>query len=120
MTRLHFVLLLALIFSCLALVQNSYESRRLFNESNRAHDESARLQAEYKRLEAERQAQATHLRVEKVARERLAMRTVSPAVTHFVVDTPASRVDPALPGHPIPSGDGPGMARPKGQQDVAK
>ena len=90
MTRLHFALLLALIFSCLALVQSSYESRRLFNETNRAHDEAARLQAEYKRLEAERQAQATHLRVEKVAREKLAMRTVSPAVTHFVVDSAAS------------------------------
>ena len=92
MTRLHFVLLLALIFSCLALVQSSYESRRLFNETNRAHDETARLQAEYTRLEAERQAQATHLRVEKVAREKLAMRTVNPAVTHFVVDTAASGV----------------------------
>ena len=89
MTRLHFALLLALIFSCLTLVQNSYESRRLFNETNRAHDEAARLQAEYKRLEAERQAQATHLRVEKVARERLSMRTVTPAVTHFVVDSAA-------------------------------
>jgi cell division protein FtsL len=92
MTRLHFVLLLALIFSCLVLVQNSYESRRLFNETNRARDELARLEADYKRLEAERQAQATHLRVEKVARERLAMRTVTPAVTHFVVDTAASGV----------------------------
>ena len=92
MTRLHFVLLLALIFSCLVLVQNSYESRRLFNETNRARDELARLDADYKRLEAERQAQATHLRVEKVARERLAMRTVTPAVTHFVVDTPVQGV----------------------------
>ena len=86
MTRLHFVLLLALIFSCLALVQNSYESRRLFNETNRAHDEGARLQAEHKRLEAERQAQATHLRVEQVAREKLAMRTATPAVTQYVTD----------------------------------
>jgi len=92
MTRLHFVLLLALIFSCLALVQSSYESRRLFNEANRLNDELARLGADGKRLEAERQAQATHLRVEKVAREKLAMRTVTPAVTHFVVDTAASGV----------------------------
>ena len=92
MTRLHFVLLLALIFSCLGLVQSSYESRRLFNETSRVQDELARLEAEYKRLEAERQAQATNLRVEKVAREKLAMRTVTPAVTHFVVDAAASGV----------------------------
>jgi cell division protein FtsL len=92
MTRLHFVLLIALIFSCLALVQSSYESRRLFNETNRANDEAARLQAELKRLEAERQAQATHLRVEKVAREKLSMRTGYPAVRHLVVDSAASGV----------------------------
>jgi cell division protein FtsL len=90
MTRVHFVVLIALIFSCLALVQSSYESRRLFNETNRAHDETARLQAEYKRLEAERQAQATSLRVERTAREKLAMRTVTPAVTMYVVDPAAS------------------------------
>jgi cell division protein FtsL len=92
MTRTHVVLLLALVFSCLGLVQTSYESRRLFDEANRARDELARLDAEAQRLEAERQAQATHLRVEKVARERLAMRTVSPAVTHFVIDRAASGV----------------------------
>ena len=92
MTRIHFVLLVALIFSCLALVQTQYESRRLFDETNRARDELARLDAEAQRLEAERQAQATHLRVEKVAREKLAMRTVTPAVTQFVVDTATSGV----------------------------
>ena len=89
MKRIHFVLLLALIFSCLALVQTSYESRRLFDETNRARNELARLDAEAQRLEAERQAQATHLRVEKVAREKLAMRTITPAVTQFVVDSAA-------------------------------
>lgn len=92
MSRGHVVLLLALIFSCLALVQTSYESRRLFDETNRARDELARLDGEAQRLEAERQAQATHLRVEKVAREKLAMRTITPAITYFVVDTAASGV----------------------------
>jgi cell division protein FtsL len=92
MTRLHAALLLALVFSCLVLVQTSYESRRLFDEMSRARDDLARLDAEAQRLEAERQAQATHLRVEKVARDKLAMRTVTPAVTHFVVDQAASGV----------------------------
>lgn len=120
MTRLHFVLLLALIFSCLALVQSSYESRRLFNETNRAHDEAARLQAEYKRLEAERQAQATHLRVEKLARERLMMRTVNPAITHVVVDTARSQGSVASPPALTPAGGGPGMTRPRGPTEAAK
>jgi len=43
MTRAQAILLLALVFSCLALVQTSYESRRLFDEMNRARDELARL-----------------------------------------------------------------------------
>ena len=36
--------------------------------------------------QAERQAQATHIRVEKTAREKLAMRTATPAVTQYVDD----------------------------------
>ena len=86
MSRIHAVLLLALVFSCLALVQTSYESRRLFNETTRARDELARLDAEAQRLEAERQAQATHLRVESTARTKLSMRAATPANTQYVVD----------------------------------
>lgn len=84
MTRLNLVLLVALVLSSLALVKFSYDARRLFTELDRARAEERRLQTDFKRLEAERQAQATHLRVEKVAREKLAMRTASPAVTHYV------------------------------------
>ncbi|MFO1217610.1 MAG: cell division protein FtsL [Burkholderiaceae bacterium] len=89
MTRVHVMLVAALIASCLGLVHKSYETRQLFAELERARNELTRLDAEHKRLEAERQAQATHLRVERVARERLAMRTVTPAVTHVVSDVPA-------------------------------
>jgi cell division protein FtsL len=88
--RQHLLLVLVLLASSLFLVQTSYESRRLYTELDRARSEQARLDSDYKRLEAERQAQATHLRIERVARERLAMRTVTPAVTHVVADAPAS------------------------------
>lgn len=90
MKRQQLVLVLALLLSSLFLVQTSYESRRLYTELDRARSEQARLDSDYKRLEAERQAQATHLRVERVAREKLAMRTVTPAVTHVVTDTPSA------------------------------
>jgi cell division protein FtsL len=86
MTKLNIVLLLALLASCLLLVRTSYEARRLFAEVDKARAEQKRLDAEYKRLDAERQAQATHLRVEKVAREKLAMRPATPAVTAYVQD----------------------------------
>jgi cell division protein FtsL len=84
MTRLNLLMLLALVLSSLYLVKTSYESRRLFNELDRANNEARTLTVEYTRLEAERQAQATHLRVERVAREKLSMRTATPAVTQYV------------------------------------
>lgn len=92
MTRLNLLLLLAVIASSLVLIRSAYDSRRLFAEIHKAELEASRLEGEYKRLEAERQAQATSLRVERTAREKLAMRTVTPAVTMYVVDPAASGV----------------------------
>lgn len=92
MTRLNMLLTVALIASSLYLVRTAYESRRLFAELDRAKNEAGKLETEFKRLEAERQAAATNLRVERTAREKLAMRTVTPAVTHYVVDPAASAV----------------------------
>ena len=83
MTRFNLLLLLALIASALVLVRASYDARRLFNENHRAETESLRLAGEHKRLEAERQLQATNLRVERSARERLKMRTATPAITMY-------------------------------------
>ncbi|HSW07491.1 cell division protein FtsL [Aquabacterium sp.] len=90
MTRINLLLLLAVIGSSLVLIRSAYDSRRLFAEIHRTELEASRLEGEYKRLEAERQAQATSLRVERTAREKLAMRTVTPAVTMYVVDPAAS------------------------------
>ena len=86
MTRVNLLLLAALLASCLYLVKTAYESRRLFHALDRARSESAQLETDFKRLDAERQAQATHLRVEKMAREKLRIRTATPAVTHYVAD----------------------------------
>ncbi len=90
MSKLNILLLAALLGSCLLLVNTAYESRRLFSALDRARQEQKLLDAEYKRLDAERQAQATHLRVEKVAREKLSMRTATPGITAYVFDPAAS------------------------------
>ena len=84
MTRLNVVLLLALLASAFYLVQMSYEARRLFTALDRAQAEARLLDSDHDRLLAERQAQATPLRVERAAREKLGMRSASPAVTHYV------------------------------------
>ncbi len=86
MNKLHLLLLAALIGSALLLVKTAYETRRLFTALDNAKTEQKKLDIEHKRLDAERQAQATHLRVEKTARDKLAMRTASPAVTVYVDD----------------------------------
>ena len=83
MSRLNAVLLLLLTASALMLVKTAYDARRLFTAIHRAETEALRLAGEHKRLEADRQLQATNLRVERTARERLKMSTVTPAVTMY-------------------------------------
>jgi cell division protein FtsL len=105
MSRVDVLLVAGLIGSCLLLVNTAYETRRLFSAIERAKVEERQLDSEHKRLEAERQVQSTHLRVERVARERLQMRTVTPAVTHWVNERPteaaaAAQARPAAGARP--------------------
>ena len=90
MKSLTVLLLVLLVGSSLYLVKTAYESRRLFALLDRARAEQQQLDTEYKRLDAERRAQATHLRVEKTAREKLQMRTATPSVTQYVADPAAA------------------------------
>ena len=99
MTRLNVVLLLVLIASSLYLVRVSYESRRLFAELDKAQSEERALDNDSERLKTELRSQATPLRVERTARDRLAMRAATPAVTFYAelpaaVSAPTSRTTP--------------------------
>jgi len=84
MTRLSVVLLLAVLASALYLVHTQYESRRLYVELEKAMAQSRKIEADNERLQVEKRAQATPLRVEKLARDRLQMRTTTPAITQYV------------------------------------
>ncbi|MFY3386268.1 cell division protein FtsL [Paracidovorax sp. MALMAid1276] len=86
MTRLNIVLLVAVLASAIYLVHTQYASRRLFTELDRATAEARRLETEHQRLQVEKRAQATPLRVEKIARAQLQMRTATPAITQYVAD----------------------------------
>ncbi|PUE42794.1 cell division protein FtsL [Limnohabitans sp. Bal53] len=101
MTRVSLLLLVATVASALWLVHSHYESRRLFMGLETARKETKRIEVDLDRLEVERRAQATPLRVEKIARQQLNMRTASPAITQYVnaqgasvgaVPTPAAGV----------------------------
>ncbi len=84
MTRLNLVLLLAVLASALYLVRTQYESRRLYVELEKATTQNRKLEAENERLQVEKRAQATPLRVEKLAKDNLQMRSVTPAITQYV------------------------------------
>ncbi|MFI5444573.1 cell division protein FtsL [Polaromonas sp. UC242_47] len=84
MTRLNLVLLIAVLFSALYLVRTQYESRRLYVELEKTAALSRKLESDKDRLQVEKRAQATPLRVEKISKERLQMRTATPAITQYV------------------------------------
>ena len=89
MIRVNLFLLVAVLASALYLVRTQYESRRLFAEIDRAASDARKLETEHERLQVEKRAQATPLRVEKLAREQLQMRNASPAITQYVRLQPA-------------------------------
>ncbi|MGY8903750.1 MAG: cell division protein FtsL [Burkholderiales bacterium] len=96
MTKFNAILLLTVILSALFLVRNQYESRRLFAELDKVRAGSRQLEIDHDRLLVQRQAQATPLRVEKLAKDQLQMRSVTPAITQYVT-YPAGALAPSTP-----------------------
>ncbi len=82
--RLNLVLLVGVVASAMYLVQVQYQSRRLFVEVEKAQSLSRKLDTERERLEVDKRSSATPLRIEKIAKEQLQMRTATPAVTQYV------------------------------------
>lgn len=106
MTRLNLLLLLALVVSAIYLVQTSYESRRLYALLERERNAAHQLDVEAEGLDVARRAHATSLRVERVAREQLRMRTATPAVTAYVAD-PTPNAAAAVGAAVLPQGGRP-------------
>ena len=110
MARLNLLLLIAVLGSALYLVHTQYLSRQLFTELHRIELEARRLELDRDRLQVEKRAQATPLRVEKLAKEQLKMRTTTPAITQYV------RAD----GTVIPAVVAPAPATPAGRAAPSK
>jgi cell division protein FtsL len=103
MMRLNLVLLIAVLVSALYLVRTQYESRRLFTEVDKSMGEARKLQIENERLQVEKRGQATPLRVERLAKEQLQMRTATPAITQYVMLRDSAAAGPPQGGR-APSG----------------
>ncbi len=97
MSRLNLLLLLAVMASALYVVHTQYESRRIYVELEKAAAQSRRVETDNERLQVEKRAQATPLRVEKLAKDRLQMRTATPAITQYVTQKDGAPVNEVAP-----------------------
>ena len=84
MIRFNIALSIATLATMLYIVGVQYESRRLFVEVEKANLNVRKLEFENAALQVEKRAQATPLRIEKLAKERLNMRSALPSVTQYI------------------------------------
>jgi cell division protein FtsL len=80
--------------SALLVVHTQYAARRDFVAIDEAKLALRQIEQDNTRLEVEKRAQATPLRVETLAKEKLRMRSATPAITQYV--------PPGLVTTPIP------------------
>ena len=99
MARLNLLLLMAVMASALYLVHIEYQSRQLFTALHSVQNEARQIELDRSRLLGEKGAQATPLRVERLAKEQLKMRTTTPAITQYV--RPDGTVIPAVAAAPV-------------------
>ena len=97
MSRVNLLLLLAVMASALYVVHTQYESRRIYVELEKAAAQSRKVESDNERLQVEKRAQATPLRVEKLARDRLQMRSATPAITQYVTPQDGAAVSAVVP-----------------------
>ena len=86
MTRSNLFLLLVVLASAMFLVRTQYESRKLTIEIESARAEASRLETEHDRLDLESRTQATSMRVDRLARDLMQMRSITPDITIYVSD----------------------------------
>lgn len=87
MTRINFLLLAAVVATMLYIVKVQYESRQLFVAIEKATVDVRKLELERASLQVDSRAQATPLIIEKLAKEKLQMRSATPAVTQYTSTT---------------------------------
>ncbi len=79
MARLNLMLLLAAVICALATVNANHHARKLFIALEKEQQRMRALDVEWGQLQLEQSTWAAHARIEKIARERLQMKTPLPA-----------------------------------------
>jgi cell division protein FtsL len=85
--RLNLFLLLAAVFCALSVVTSQHKARKLFQGLESEQERAKQLEVEYGQLQLELSTWATSPRIEKIAREKLKMRT--PEASKVVTASPA-------------------------------
>jgi cell division protein FtsL len=93
MIRINFMLLAVVVMTMLYVVKVQYESRQLFVAMEKATLEVRKLELNHSALQVEIRVQATPLIIEKLAKDKLQMRSATPAVTQYI-SIPASLLPP--------------------------
>ena len=89
MARLNTLLAVAILFCALGLVTSQHKARKLFQAIEAEQEHARQLEIEFGQLQLELSTWATSLRIEKIAREKLKMRTPDP--TKVITATPGGR-----------------------------
>ncbi len=74
-SRLNPILVLVLLSCALSIVASNHRARKLFVELDREQARMQSLDVEWGQLQLEQSTWANHARVEKVARDKLQMKT---------------------------------------------
>lgn len=78
MARLSLILMLIAVACALSAVSSNHRARKLFIELEREQNRMRELDVEWGQLQLEQSTWAAHARVEKIARDRLGMKTPAP------------------------------------------
>ena len=78
-SRLNLVLVLVLVLCALSIVSSNHRARKLFVELEREQTGMHALDVEWGQLQLELSTWANHSRTEKIARDKLQMKTPPPA-----------------------------------------
>ncbi|MBS1228585.1 MAG: cell division protein FtsL [Proteobacteria bacterium] len=79
MVRFNILLLLAAVLCSLSVVTSQHQARKLFQAMESEQERAKQLDVEYDQLQIELSTWATSPRIDKIAREKLKMRTPEPA-----------------------------------------
>ncbi|MFZ4538242.1 cell division protein FtsL [Propionivibrio sp.] len=82
MVRFNILLLLATLICALSVVTSQHKARKLFQALESEQDRAKQLDVEFGQLQLELSTWATSPRIEKIARDKLKMKT--PEVTKII------------------------------------